>query len=377
MSTNRAPDYVLSHVLLTHMCPYIYPPPLPPSFSRNSHHAEYEEHRHYSSPTSTRVPTLKAATLDESPSQSTYPADVPQAAALADTWAQIDTHGRQARVTDGNTLKELVADICKSVSLRGGIMVSASPDLAERKNKRYFGFNENWTAWRLLPTNGIQDFLDSRDGFRDVVENGHVKIDHCDNSNFLYAEGSFDLTSLRQGFMQGETIEQALRTLLTSSSSITQLSGKKTMGCGCLAHVYKITTVTPRQIAYVATLHSGATFCRPPHLGRRATATSTALRIRRRIVKVFEREDDISKEWARHTLAWWNSRVFGGVSLAAPRSEDATPRRGGQTGSQEDIMQEQLQALVAARAASQTPSTRATTPEELQKGEASTSGYSD
>ncbi|KAI0689451.1 hypothetical protein C8T65DRAFT_588667, partial [Cerioporus squamosus] len=145
--------------------------------------------------------------------------------------------------------------------------------------------------------------------FRDAVASGHVKIDHRDNPNFLYPEGEFDPDDLHKGLLQGETHEQALRAIMTSPSSITEPAGKKTMGRGCIAHIYKIDTVSPRTIGYVGTLWRNVLSSCSQWQANDGEFNGPAFF--KRIVQMFEHNGDIlKKEWADETLAWWNAYSF-------------------------------------------------------------------
>ncbi|TFK83648.1 hypothetical protein K466DRAFT_498039, partial [Polyporus arcularius HHB13444] len=142
--------------------------------------------------------------------------------------------------------------------------------------------------------------------FRDAVTSGHVKIDHRDNPNFLYPEGGFDPNNLFSGLLQGETLKQALCAIMTSPSSITEPPGKKTMGRGCIAHIYKIDSVTPSNIAYVATLWRNVLSSCSQWQANDGEFNGPAFF--KRIVEMFDHKGDLlKKEWADETLAWWNA----------------------------------------------------------------------
>ncbi len=79
---------------------------------------------------------------------------------IANPRGWIDTHARQARATDLNTLKKLAPEIVEPVTLHGGRTIAPPTAIAQRKLKVFFGWNALWTAWQLAPPSAIQDFLE-------------------------------------------------------------------------------------------------------------------------------------------------------------------------------------------------------------------------
>ncbi|KAI0694637.1 hypothetical protein C8T65DRAFT_584818, partial [Cerioporus squamosus] len=143
--------------------------------------------------------------------------------------------------------------------------------------------------------------------FRDAVLSGLVKVDHKDNPNFLYPEGGFEAEDLYNGLTEGETLEKVVRAILCSPSSISQPPGQKTMGRGCISHIYKLDSISPRTIAYSATLWRNVLSSCSSWQDNDGAFSGPAFF--KRIVKLFDGDDDDEKDWARETLSWWNAYI--------------------------------------------------------------------
>ncbi|TFK94496.1 hypothetical protein K466DRAFT_476237, partial [Polyporus arcularius HHB13444] len=132
------------------------------------------------------------------------------------------------------------------------------------------------------------------------VLGGDIDIDHRDNPYFLYPAGEFDPFDLWKGLCQGESTLKALRGIFCSPSSITLPPGARSMGRGCISHIYKIRNVEPRSIAYVATLWRNVLSSCPSWEENDGEFSGPAFF--KRLVALFD--DEI---WANETLSWWNS----------------------------------------------------------------------
>ncbi|RDX45590.1 hypothetical protein OH76DRAFT_1444467, partial [Lentinus brumalis] len=114
---------------------------------------------------------------------------------------------------------------------------------------------------------------------------------------------------------------------MTSPSSISLPPGTRTMGRGCIAHIYKIRNITPRNIAYAATLWRNVLSSCPGWQQDDGAFKGDAFF--ERIVNLFEGKEDEDKDWAHATLAWWNTRIFGDAACADQAGVNNPPRRAG------------------------------------------------
>ncbi|KAI0667872.1 hypothetical protein C8Q78DRAFT_980862, partial [Trametes maxima] len=140
--------------------------------------------------------------------------------------------------------------------------------------------------------------------FCDSVIDGRQSIDHNNWPSMMYANGMFDPDAIDRGLCRGMLLLKALRHIFTSPSSVNNPPGKKNQGRGCIAQMYKLDTIEPENIAYVATLVSpllSASTCWEDEDG-----AFDAEAFYNNIVHLFKDDTNIDKTWALETLSWWN-----------------------------------------------------------------------
>ena len=71
---------------------------------------------------------------------------------------QFDTHAKQARATDINSIKKAIASYLEPVTFPSERTVSPPTSAAQRTNKVFFGYEADWTTWQLIRPDAIDEF---------------------------------------------------------------------------------------------------------------------------------------------------------------------------------------------------------------------------
>ncbi|KAI0369441.1 hypothetical protein BV20DRAFT_365547 [Pilatotrama ljubarskyi] len=220
--------------------------------------------------------------------------------------AFLDTHARQARATDLNSLKKCIPDYVEEALITPSLQKVAPPNNNQRKNKHWYGWHSVWTARLLVPRASRDEFDDDPQMFCDAVIGMDVKIDHEDYPSFLYSDDEeFDKDAIDVGLLRSGLLIKTVRHVLTSPSSVTKPAGKKGLGRGCISQIYKLDRVAPETIAYVATLV------------RNLLSSSETWEVKdgdfdgqefyANIIKLFKGGRSVDEDWVRETLIFWNS----------------------------------------------------------------------
>ncbi|KAI0652174.1 hypothetical protein C8Q79DRAFT_922702 [Trametes meyenii] len=194
------------------------------------------------------------------------------------------------------------------------------------------------------------EFDEDPQAFCDSVIDGRQSIDHNNWPSMMYTNGLFDPDAVDMGLCRGSLLLKALRHIFTSPSSVNKPPGKKSQGRGCIAQMYKLDTVEPENIAYVAALTRSllsASTCWEDEDG-----TFEAETFYSNVVRLFKDDINVDDDWVAETLSWWNSGVYG-HSATGRLAAGAVMRQSGL--SQVDLLRQQRAARAAARHASTQP----------------------
>ncbi|KAI0349320.1 hypothetical protein OH77DRAFT_1432160 [Trametes cingulata] len=205
------------------------------------------------------------------------------------------------------------------------------------------GWHSWYTARLLCPQNLLAEFDRNAERFSDLVLSGDKKIDSDDFPSFLYDQEAASEDDYLAGLLRGPYLKMCLKSLLTGPSSVKLTFGRKdkTPGKPPIAMKYKLTSVSPRAIAYTAVLVrcelSSQLEFSPTDVGG-----FNACDFYNNIVELFE---DPTSKWCQETLDWWNTRVFGNMS----RARRQAPERDGHQTIAEKLRAERRAARKATR----------------------------
>ncbi|OSD00043.1 hypothetical protein PYCCODRAFT_728913 [Trametes coccinea BRFM310] len=170
--------------------------------------------------------------------------------------AFLETHSNAARATDLHSLRDSLPDYVLPVATASApLNMIAPPNDHQRKNKHYYGFHSLWTGRLLTPRVNRDEFDENPQAFCDAVLDNTIGISDEDYPSFLYSDDEdFDPEAIDVGLCYGDLLVKAYRRVFTSASSVNKPPGKRGLGRGCISQIYKLDTVTPGSIAYIATL---------------------------------------------------------------------------------------------------------------------------
>ncbi|KAI0715991.1 hypothetical protein C8T65DRAFT_694485 [Cerioporus squamosus] len=257
--------------------------------------------------------------------------------------AFMDTHAKQAKATDKrNIFKEFVSYV-------GDFKVSdtltlSPPAGVQATNKAFFGWESDWATAQLIRPDALPEFEADPTEYRLLIRGSQIVVDHDDNPNCLYATDTYDPDNILEGFLRNEAHLKALRNVFTSPGSVKLAPGMKSAGRGSVSDIYKCRTIEPKMIAYIATLvRNILSSC--PCWAEDDGAFKGRLFFKR-MINLFNADNDPEDTWATETLAWWNSNVYG--DHISNRNSQA--RRPGGSQSDDEILRAQRAARAAARA---------------------------
>ncbi|KAJ3480186.1 hypothetical protein NLI96_g8534 [Meripilus lineatus] len=173
------------------------------------------------------------------------------------------------------------------------------------KNKGDRGFNNETTGFLISPRQLSSEFAEHPMDFARDIREARTVVCAGDLMNFLWKNLFYDPKKpLAKGLMKGDFLLAVYRHLNTGPRTALKTSDGRMAGRESIASIVGLTKVTPRSIAYAATL---ARFI----LNDQQMWADNDHRFRgeeffRIILRIFRNDP----RWAKSTLAWWNKRVF-------------------------------------------------------------------
>ncbi|KAL6307517.1 hypothetical protein BKA93DRAFT_823271 [Sparassis latifolia] len=161
------------------------------------------------------------------------------------------------------------------------------PVLKPQDSKWKRGFQNITTGWLLCLQSMLTEFLNDLDGFCRQVRDGEIDIPSDEFPSFLYDEALYNPDELDAGLLR----HPLLLKCVSDHGNCESRPGRPP-----LTKKYDMTQVTPRNIAYLAVLHSWSN----------VDMTFDLEKFFFEILKFFQDE-----EWGKATLEWWNKAVFG------------------------------------------------------------------
>ncbi|KAI9057375.1 hypothetical protein FKP32DRAFT_1681519 [Trametes sanguinea] len=306
--------------------------------------------------------------------------------------AFLETHSNAARATDLHSLRDDLPDyVLPAATASSPLEMIAPPNDHQRKNKHYYGFHSLWTGRLLTPRINRDEFDEDPQAqvFCDAVLDDTIDIDDSNYPSFLYSDDEeFDPEAIDVGLCVGGLLVKAYRRVFTSASSVNKPPGKRGLGRGCISQIYKLDTVAPGSIAYIATLvRNVLSSCDSWEVN---DGHFDGEKFYDRVVALFDTEaEDADLGWISDTIVFWNSQVYGhtkfppgtgtikrtvaipqAVLLARQRAAPAVSRRltapsapaAIVTPSSEDLPENERRAPEVGSATQSTSSTPASTP---------------
>ncbi|TFK81827.1 hypothetical protein K466DRAFT_604180 [Polyporus arcularius HHB13444] len=258
--------------------------------------------------------------------------------------AFMDTHAKQAMATDKRNILKEWASFVGPVKVSDTLTIP-QPVGVQATNKAFFGWESNWATAQLIRPDALPEFEEDPTRYRLMIRGNEIQVDHNDNPVFLYDPEAYDPENILEGLCRHPAHLKAVRTILTSPGSVYLAPGMKSAGRGSVSDIYKCRAIEPAMIAYVAALIRNILSSCP-----RWVPDDGAFKGRlffRRLVNLFNTDNDPEDTWATETLAWWNSNVFGDYIS----NRNPTARRPGGSRSDDEILKAQRVARAAARMA--------------------------
>ncbi|EMD39368.1 hypothetical protein CERSUDRAFT_122753 [Gelatoporia subvermispora B] len=214
----------------------------------------------------------------------------------------LDACAKAARGDEVGSLRDKLGDLVPALRDHG---------LHGRAQKAFRGFLSTITGRLLCPQARLAEFDADPPKFCEQVRYGEIEVCAGHLPSFLYDQKMVQAARMEPGLLRSSLLVKAYKCVYTGPNSVTsEEPGRKTAGKPSRAHQMKMTNVTARSIAHVATMMRFVLNSQPEWDSR--DGNFDGQEFFELIVQIFTK-----KKWASETLAWWDKEVFG---TAAGRS---------------------------------------------------------